>query len=45
MLYKAGDSVIKFIDDYSSMLFEAKHKLTHGKGLKTLTSKQIFKDY
>ena len=41
MLYKARDNAIKCYDDCSSMVSEAKHKTTKGKGLKILTPKQI----
>ena len=41
MLYKARSNVIQFYDDYSSMVFEAKHEATKGKGLKILTPKQM----
>ena len=41
MLYKARSNAIKFFDDYSSMVSEAKHKATKGKGLKILTPKQM----
>ena len=41
MLYKARNSVIKFFDDYSSMVSEAKLKATKGTGLKILTPKQM----
>ena len=41
MLYKARKNVIKFFDDYSSVVSEAKHEVTKGKGLKILTSKQM----
>ena len=37
MLYKA----IKFFDDYSSMMSEAKYKATKGTGHKILTPKQM----
>ena len=37
MLYKARRDVIKFFDDYSSMVSEAKHEATKGIGLKILT--------
>ena len=40
MLYKARNDVIKFFDDYSSIVFEGKHKPTIGTGLKILTSKR-----
>ena len=44
MLYKARNEVIKFYDDYSLMVSEAKNKAknkTSGKGLKILTPKQL----
>ena len=41
MLYKERNSVIKFFDDYSSMVSEVKLKTTKGKGLKILTPKQM----
>ena len=41
MLYKARNEAIKFFDDYSSVLSEAKSKATKGAGLKILTSKQM----
>ena len=40
-LYKARNSNIKFFDDYSSLVFEAKFKVMHGKKLKMLTPKQM----
>ena len=40
MLYKAGNGAIKFFDDYSLMVFEAKNEATKRTGLKILTSKQ-----
>ena len=42
MLYKGRSNVIKFYDDYSSMVSETKHKVIKGPGLKILTPKQIF---
>ena len=46
MLYKAMNEAIKFYDDYSLMMSEAKTKAqqneTKGTGLKTLTPKQMF---
>ena len=46
MLYKARNEVIKFYDDYSLMVSEAKNKekiqTAKGKGLKLLTPKQLF---
>ena len=44
MLYKARSNVIKFFDDYSSVVSEAKHKATKGTGLKILTPKQKITD-
>ena len=44
MLYKARNSVIKFFDDYSSVVSEAKLKAknkTSGKGPKILIPKQM----
>ena len=42
MLYKARNEVIKFFDDYSSMVSEEKIKATKGTGLKILIPKQMF---
>ena len=39
MLYKARNKAIKFSDDYSLMIFEAKNKATKGIELKILTPK------
>ena len=44
MLYKARNEAIKFLDDYSSMISEAKLKAkkeTRDKRLKILTPKQL----
>ena len=41
MLYKARNNIIKFYDDYSSMISEAKYEATKGKALKILTPKQM----
>ena len=43
MLYKARNEAIKFCDDYSSMISEAKtkSKTTKGTGLKTFSPKQM----
>ena len=44
MLYKARNETMKFYDDYSLIASEAKNKAknkTSGKGLKTLTPKQL----
>ena len=40
MLYKAKSEAIKFYDDYSSMVSEAKSKASKGTGPKILTPKQ-----
>ena len=46
MLYNAKNEAIKFYDDYSSMMSEAKYKSrqnkTEGTGLEILTPKQMF---
>ena len=41
MFYKARNKAIKFFDDYSSMIFEAKNKATKWTGLKILPPKQM----
>ena len=41
MLYKARKEAIKFYDDYSSIMSEAKYRATKGRGLKILTPKQL----
>ena len=41
MLYKARNETIKFYDDYSLMMSEAKTKATKGTGFNILTSKQM----
>ena len=41
MLYKARHNVIKFFDDYSLMVSEAKHEATKRTGLKMLTPRQM----
>ena len=44
MLYKARKEAIKFLDDYSLIISEAKNKVknnTSGKGVKILTPKQM----
>ena len=45
MLYKSRNKAIKFYDDYSLMVSEAKNKAknqtTKGNGLKILTPKQL----
>ena len=41
MLYKGRNEAIKFYDDYSLMMSEAKTKANIGKGLKILTPKQM----
>ena len=39
MLCKARNEAIKFYDDYSSMMSEAKYRAAKGKGLKILLPK------
>ena len=41
VLYKARSEAIKFYDDYSSIIFEAKYRATKGTGLKILSPKQM----
>ena len=41
MLYKSKNEAIKFYDDYSLMMSEAKTKATKETGLKILTPKQM----
>ena len=41
MFYKARNEAIKFYDDYSSMMSEAKYWTTKGTGLKILTPKEM----
>ena len=41
MLHKARSKAIKFYDDYSSMMSEAKTKATKGTGRKKVTPKQM----
>ena len=41
MLYKARNEAIKFYDDYSSVMSEAKYRATKGTVLKALTPKQM----
>ena len=41
MLYKARNEAIKFYDDYSSMISEAKYRATKGIGPKVLKPKQM----
>ena len=41
MLYKARNEAVKFSDDYSSMMSDAKYRATEGTGLKILTPKQM----
>ena len=42
MLYKARKKAVKFYDDYSLMISEARYRATKGKGLKIITPKQMF---
>ena len=41
MLYKARNEAIKFYDDCSLMVSDAKNKAAKGTGLKILTPKQM----
>ena len=41
VLYESQEAVIKLFNDYSSVVYEAKHKTEYGKGLKILTPKQM----
>ena len=41
MLCKARNEAIKFYDDYSLMMHEAKYKATKGTGIKILTHKRM----
>ena len=41
MLYRTRNIVIKFYDDYSSIISEAKHEANKGNGLKILIPKQM----
>ena len=38
MLYKAINEVVKFFDDYFSMVSEPKNKATEGTGLKNINT-------
>ena len=42
MFYKARNEAIKFYDEYSLMMSEAKTKATKGTGFKILIPKQMF---
>ena len=42
ILYKVRKEAIRFYDDYSTMVSEAKIKATKGTGLEILTPKQMF---
>ena len=43
ILNKARNEAIKFFDDSSSMMFEAKYRATKGTGLKIKAPKQMLK--
>ena len=45
ILFNGENDAIKFVEDYGSMILEAKRKGTEGKGLKILTPKNCFKYY
>ena len=40
-IYKARNKAIKFYDDYSSMMSDAKYRATKGTGIKILAPKQM----
>ena len=40
-LYKSREKIIKFLDDYTRIVSEAKHKSKYAEFLKLLTSKQM----
>ena len=40
-IYKARNNAIKFYDDYSSMMSDAKYRATKGTGIKILAPKQM----
>ena len=41
MIYKSRETVIKFFDDYSSIVPKAKHEASKRTGLKILTPKRL----
>ena len=41
MLYQSHQAVVKLLHDYSLIVYEAKYKITYGKGLKIWTPKQM----
>ena len=41
ILFKGRNDAIRFVEDYGSMILDAKRNATEGKGLKILTPKQI----
>ena len=41
ILFKGRNDAIRFVEDYGSMILDAKTNATEGKGLKILTPKQI----
>ena len=42
MLFNGRNDSLKFVEDYGSMILEAKRKAKYGEGLKILTPKQMF---
>ena len=42
MLFNGRKTAIKIVEDYGSMILEAKRKAAEEKGLKILTPKQMF---
>ena len=41
ILFNGRNDAIRFVEDYGSMILDAKRNATEGKGLKILTPKQI----
>ena len=41
MLYNGKNDAIKFVNDYDSLIFDAKRKATKGEGFKILIPKQM----
>ena len=41
ILFKGRNDAIRFVEDYGSMILDAKRNATEGKGLEILTPKQI----
>ena len=45
IIFNGRNDAIKSVQDYGSIIFEAKRKATEGKGLKVLTPKQMLHRY